>query len=164
LAGTVVVLAVLLDQATKWLVRRTFAPLESRPIIDGLLSLTHVRNEGAAFGLMPGNRTLFVMTSVLVIIAIVGFSARVRPRSGWLVMALALLAGGAFGNLIDRVVVGRVTDFIDVAVVDFPVFNVADSCIVIGVGMLMIWVLFGPEPGEIPEKDAELSDAAEHNV
>lgn len=128
-----------MDQATKFAVRQAFHPGQGMDLIPGVLLLTHVRNEGAAFGLMPGFRPLFIVTSVCVIAGIGLYAWRRRPTAIWLVTALALTAAGATGNLIDRVLMGRVTDFIDPQI--FPVFNVADSGIVVGAIMLALWIM-----------------------
>lgn len=141
-----------IDQVTKAMVRARLNPAESIELFRDVLYLTHVRNTGAAFGLMPGGRTLFIATSTLVLICIVVYLHRMRPSARWLVVALGLVAAGAAGNLIDRSLTGRVTDFVDFSLIHFPVFNVADSAIVIGVGMLVVWILFGPEPGAEPDE------------
>jgi signal peptidase II len=136
--------ALLLDQASKQLVRTYLSPPgASVPVVGSLLRFTHVRNTGAAFGMLPGNSVVFMSVSVLVLVGIVVYWVRVRPRHPLLVFALGLVSAGAAGNLIDRAVSGRVTDFIQVPF-DFPVFNLADSAIFVGVGMLVWWVLFGP--------------------
>jgi signal peptidase II len=97
--------------------------------------------------MMPGYRPLFIGVSLCVLVAIGAFVVRRRPERPWVVVALGLVAGGAFGNLIDRVAFGWVTDFIRIPF-DFPVFNVADSAVVVGVAMLVWWLLFGPAPAE----------------
>lgn len=137
--------SVALDQLTKLIVRRSMAPGESVPLVDGVFHLTYIRNLGAAFGLLPGARPLFVLTTTFVLFVIAAYWRRDRPAQWPVVVALGLVSGGAFGNLVDRVWLGRVTDFFDFTLIDFPVFNIADSCIVIGVGMLTGWLLFGPE-------------------
>lgn len=142
-----------LDQLTKALVRSSLAPGESVPLIEGLLHLTHVRNMGAAFGLLPGARPLFIATSAFVLFVVAAYWRRSHPRQWPVVIALALVCSGAFGNLIDRSVAGRVTDFLDFAFIDFPVWNVADAAIVAGVGVLTGWLLFVPEPEPEPERD-----------
>jgi signal peptidase II len=139
------VVVLLFDQLTKALIRAWLDPAVSFPVIEGLFHITHVRNTGAAFGLMPGARPLFLATSALVLLGITAYWVVMRPRARWLVIALALVGAGATGNLIDRMSAGRVTDFLDFILIGFPVFNVADIGIVVGVGMLVVWILFGPE-------------------
>ncbi len=147
--SSVFLVVVALDQVVKAGIRFWLLPSESLPLIDGILHITYVRNTGAAFGLMPGQRILFVATGLLVVIGILIYWWRTRPSATWLVVCLAIMASGAVGNLIDRVLPGGlVTDFIDVFGDLFPVFNIADSSIVVGVAMLFVWVLFGPEPSE----------------
>jgi signal peptidase II len=153
--------ALLLDQASKQLVRTFLSPPgTSVPVIGRLLRFTYVRNTGAAFGMLPGHSVVFMTVSVLVLLAIAVYLVRVRPRHPLLVFALGLVTAGAAGNLIDRAVSGRVTDFIQVPF-DFPVFNLADSAIFVGVAMLVWWVLFGPAEhgaasGRAPDGDATL--------
>jgi signal peptidase II len=136
----------LVDQVTKVVVRST---MHVGDTIDGfiphLINLTFVRNSGAAFGLFPGQRPVFILTSLLVLFVIAAYWRRARPRQWPVVIAFALIAGGSVGNLIDRAFIGHVTDFFEFAFVEFPVFNVADIGIVGGVAVLMVWILFGPE-------------------
>jgi len=140
-----------LDQLTKALVRSSFVPGESWPFIPGVVHLTYVRNMGAAFGLFPGRQPVFIGVSVVVLIVIAAYWRRSRPKAWPIVVALALITGGAAGNLIDRAWLGgRVTDFLEFAFADFPVFNIADSAIIIGVGILIGWLLFVPEPERTP--------------
>jgi len=132
----------IVDQATKALVRAALAPSESIVLIEGLLAFTRVQNRGAAFGLMPGKITLFVGISVLVLAAVGLFWRYEKPHTWPVVTATALICSGAVGNLIDRVSAGHVTDFVEVLFMQFPVFNVADSAIVVGTGILIVWMLF----------------------
>jgi len=151
LFASLTVLAVLLDQASKLYIRSTMPPSTSIPVIDGVFHITHVRNMGAAFGLMPGRQPLFIATSLIVVVSVLGYWILKRPTARWLVVALGLVVGGATGNLIDRVSsTGLVTDFFDFTLIDFPVFNLADCAIFFGVAMLVVWVLFAPEPGSEP--------------
>ncbi len=126
---------------------------QSVRFVPHLLHLTYVRNEGAAFGLFPGRQPVFIVTSALVLFVIAAFWRRTHPVQWPVVIALGLVTAGAVGNLIDRVVLGYVTDFFEFGFIEFPVFNVADSCIVIGVAILMFWILFGPEEAEEAEAD-----------
>ncbi len=142
------------DQATKAIVRARMDPGASIPVLGDVLRLTYVRNLGASFGMLPGYRPLFVAISLCVLVAIAAFVVRRRPERLWVVAALGLIAGGALGNLIDRLAFGWVTDFVRIPF-DFPVFNVADSSITVGVAMLVWWLLFGPAPPEpVPSADA----------
>jgi signal peptidase II len=139
---------VAVDQATKAIVRASMpAPGASTPVLGDLVRFTFTRNEGAAFGLLPGGRAAFMVVSIVAVCVIIGYLIRRKPQRAWLVVALGLVAGGAVGNLIDRAFIGWVTDFIQIPF-DFPVFNVADSAVVVGVAMLVWWLLFGPEPVE----------------
>jgi signal peptidase II len=142
--AAVLAAVVFLDQVSKALVRELMSPPGTTiPLLGPVLRLTYVRNAGAAFGMLPGNKLMFVTIALLVMAGIAAYWYRVRPRRAVLVVALGLFAGGALGNLADRVSSGLVTDFIQVPF-GFPVFNLADSCISVGVTMLMWWLLFGP--------------------
>lgn len=140
-----------LDQASKAVVRRSVQLGDVVALVPGVVDLTHVRNRGAAFGLLPGRQPIFVATSFVVLLVIWAYWRRDRPRVWPIVIGISLVAGGAVGNLIDRVLLDKVTDFLSFAFVDFPVFNVADMGIVGGVSVLVAWLLFGPQP-EHPER------------
>lgn len=131
------------DQITKWLVRDFFAVGESHPIVPGGLWLTHVENTGAAFGMFRGQQWLLIAVAVAVLGAIAYVVYRFAPERLLAQTALAMIAAGTCGNLIDRAVSGAVTDFLDLGW--FPVFNVADIFLDIGVALLVWWLLFSPE-------------------
>lgn len=135
---------IILDQWTKWLVVERMELHQSIPLIDEILYLTSHRNPGAAFGILQNQRLFFIVVTTIVVIYIVYLLIKNRHRHSWLTYGLALILGGAIGNFIDRLLTGEVVDFIDVKIIifnfyyDFPIFNVADSALVIGVGMLII--------------------------
>lgn len=156
-AVAIAVLAI--DQVSKALVRATVAPDASVPLIDGVFELTYVRNMGAAFGLFPGRQPVFMLVSVAVVCAIAVYWRRARPTEWPVAISLGLILGGAVGNLIDRAAIGKVTDFFYLSLIDFPVFNVADAAIVVGVGVLMLWLLFGPVPAK-DQASSENEDAS----
>lgn len=152
-------LAAALDQWTKQLVNSHIALAHHVPVIQGFFDLVHVRNRGGAFGLFasmsPAVRgPVFLVLSIAAIVLVVGM-IRKAPDDRWgLVTALSLVLGGAIGNLIDRIRLGEVIDFLDFyrGRYHWPAFNVADIAIVVGVGMLMIDLIRHP--------DTEPADAA----
>lgn len=135
------------DQASKALVRSWLGLNQARQLLDGILWLTHVENTGAAFGLFPQTKWLLIAVAAGVLALIAYVAAFVRPENRWAQLALALIAGGAAGNLIDRLARGTVTDFFDLGW--FPVFNVADICLDVGVAILVWWLVFGQEHAEV---------------
>ena len=133
-------LVVILDQVTKRLAEDRLREPRSVPVVDDVLRLTYVENRGAAFGLLQDQTTFFVFVGILVI-GVIAASYRYLPRSGFLLhLALGLQLGGAIGNLIDRIRQGYVVDFVDFGYRSnwWPVFNVADSAIVVGVALLAL--------------------------
>ena len=122
------------DQLTKLLIVDRLMPGESAPLIPSVLHLTYIQNHGAAFGLLQGQQVLFVGLAVLVI-AWLGREL-IKPSTSWAAAwGAALVLGGAAGNLLDRVRLSYVVDFIDVRI--WPVFNLGDSAITIGVALLL---------------------------
>ena len=124
------------DQATKAAIHACLSPTQSLPLIPPVLWLTYVQNTGAAFGLFRGHSIVFVLVSVMIAAWILMELTRRRHRRWPIQLGLSLILGGAVGNLIDRLRVGYVVDFIDVRV--WPVFNLADSAITVGVGLLLV--------------------------
>jgi signal peptidase II len=139
---TCATLVLALDQVTKAIVSARLLPGDPVPVIDNFLRLTLVHNTGAAFGLFPGSRLPFILISALAIVVVLYLFARDAYRSFLNRVLLGSILGGALGNLIDRIRWGRVVDFIDVGfgTVRWPVFNVADSAVTLGV-ILLAWNL-----------------------
>lgn len=130
------------DQLTKAIVRARIPLGRSIPLIDGYLSLTHVRNSGAAFGLMPDGRPIFVAASILISVILTYVLIAGRVHHSTTRVAMGLVLGGSVGNLVERIgPAGRVTDWLDPHI--WPVFNVADSAIVVGAVILAFVVVFG---------------------
>ena len=139
-----IAVCLMVDQAVGlWVVTNLapYHPTDVFPFLSPVLSFTFVENTGVAFGLFPALGTLFMWLSVAVAVGIIVFR-RTIPRSDlWVHVSLGLVAGGAFGNVIDRVLRGYVVDFIDVnlrPLATWPVFNLADSAIVVGVAILLV--------------------------
>lgn len=127
------------DQISKTVVRRTMSLGQSIPILGPYLAITYWENPGGAFGLFPGAIWVFVITSVLSIAFGIFGRRYLQPLGPLSEISLGLLSGGAMGNLIDRLRFATVTDFIDFKV--WPVFNLADTCVVTGAGLLALLVL-----------------------
>jgi len=152
-----VVLAVAVaDQLTKWLVVAELELYQTVPVVPGLLNLTHIRNSGVAFGFFNAADFAYkpLVVGVLALGALVGvalYAAQLPKSHKWARTGLALILGGAAGNLIDRLRQGYVVDFVDAYWNGwhFWAFNVADAAINVGVGLLII-DLFRPEPVAVP--------------
>jgi len=147
----------LLDQVTKALVVQ-YLPAQVSwnpfPFLGRLVTLTHVRNTGAAFGLLSGQSSLLTVIAVGVMVMILLLFRQLPHQRRLIQLSLGLQLGGAAGNLIDRLRVGYVIDFIDFHF--WPVFNVADSAIVIGVIILAYYLLFLVDKEQ--ERPAEVAD------
>ena len=156
----IAVVIVVLDQATKWAIIE-WVPLYGRVPINDVLNLTHQRNYGAAWSILADaggwQRWFFITLATVVSIVLVVWSWKERRMgSTMLIAGLAMVLGGAVGNLVDRVVLGYVTDFIQVWFGSwaFPSFNVADTGITIGAGLLILdSFLAKPDEESKPEED-----------
>jgi signal peptidase II len=136
-------LVILLDQATKWLVVKKMQIGESITVIEDFLYITSHRNRGAAWGILQGQMWFFYIITVIVIIGIIYYIQKYAKGKLLLGVSLGLMLGGAIGNFIDRVIRKEVVDFVNTFIFsyDFPVFNIADSALVVGVGLLMLQML-----------------------
>ena len=151
-------LLVLVDQITKYAVVASLFLNESQPIVPGFLSLTYYRNRGGAFSLFAWfppfwGRTFFIVATLAALVFVFYLHRYSPPATRWGHFGLVLIFGGGLGNLVDRVVRGEVIDFILFYYGDFywPAFNVADSCISVGVALLAVDIFVNPS-GE-PEAD-----------
>ena len=142
----VIIVTVFLDQLTKYLTVLHLKPIDTLPIIEDVLHLTYVENTGAAFGMMKDARWVFMVTSTAAIIGILGYMIhRVyikKEKMPWMeALSLSLIVGGGIGNMIDRIILGYVVDMIDFRLINFAVFNVADSFVCVGAGLLALHLL-----------------------
>ncbi len=133
---SIVLLIMLFDQLTKFLIKKNFQLNESIPIIKNIIHLTYITNTGSAFGLFKGLNIFFILISLIVIIAILYYLNKIKNNEKSLQFAVGLLLGGTIGNLIDRIFYGAVIDFIDLRI--WPVFNAADSAVTISIILLII--------------------------
>ncbi len=130
---------VLLDQITKWLVTQNLGPQQDEhraALIGPHIAIQYVENSGAAFGLFRGQTLLLTLVALAVVVALVASYQRARNPSWQLVWGLGLLLGGALGNLIDRIRLGYVVDYVAISL--WPKFNIADTAITVGV-LLIAW-------------------------
>lgn len=145
---------VIIDQVTKLFIVRLFEVGESITLIKGVLNFTYVRNEGAAFGMLSDNRWIFLIISTVAIIALLIYMWKYRPKSRVACFAMSMIAAGGIGNMIDRVARGEVyadgkmhyyvVDFIDFCAFGELwkwVFNVADTCVCVGCGLIVLCLI-----------------------
>ncbi|KMJ58563.1 peptidase A8 [Bacillus sp. LL01] len=146
---------IIVDQLTKWLVVRYMELGESIPIIHNFLYLSSHRNRGAAWGILEGQMYFFYIITVGVVIGLIIYLQKLPKDQPWMKLALSLMLGGAIGNFIDRLLHQEVIDFINTFIFtyDFPIFNVADSALVIGVGIILVLtILEGKKEKELSKK------------
>ena len=140
------------DQATKYAAEKALRDVETFPLIKGVLHFTYVENRGAAFGMLSDKRWIFLVLSSVALVAMAVFA--VINRNG------SMIFGGGVGNMIDRIANGFVVDFIDFRLINFWVFNVADSFVCIGCGVLILSLILG-EIKSRKEKKAAGGEAGE---
>jgi signal peptidase II len=131
------------DQVTKALVVANLAVGEKARVVGDLVQVWHAQNRGAAFSLFQGGAVVFLIVSVLSIVMVAYFHRSLLDRSPWLHVVLGIVLGGTLGNFTDRLRQGYVTDWLSVGIGDtrWPTFNVADSSVVVGIGILVIYLL-----------------------
>ena len=139
---TIILIAIIagvigLDQLTKWLAVVYLQGEPSFPRWREVLHFTYTENTGMAFGMLKDHRWVFMVFSTVAIVALAIYLFRFRPESRWLQVSLAFIIGGGIGNMIDRIILGYVIDFIDFTLINFAIFNVADSFVCIGAGMMI---------------------------
>ena len=142
----IIAVTVALDQITKYLTILYLKPIDTQPLWEGVLHLTYVENTGAAFGMMKDSRWIFMITSTVAILGILGYMIyRIyikKSRMPWMeALALSFIVGGGIGNMIDRTILGYVVDMIDFRLINFAVFNVADSFVCVGAGLMVLYLI-----------------------
>ena len=133
------------DYVTKALTLANMPIGSTIPLWDGVFHLTHIRNYGAAFSIMAGQRFFLILLPMIVIIAVVLFVIAKRPKNKLLLLSLSMIASGGIGNLIDRIRFGYVVDFLDFRLINFPIFNVADIFVTVGAALFIALLLFSKE-------------------
>ena len=164
IAVVLILVGVGLDQLTKYLVVSNMALHESIDIIPGVFRFTYIQNDGAAFGSLDNARWVFMILSTVAIIGILVYMFWKKPQDKLILSALILIVSGGIGNMIDRIALGYVIDFIDFCA--FPkvwmwVFNVADSFVCIGAGLLILWLVLDMIRDYKTEKAKKAQSASE---
>ncbi|MBI4743288.1 MAG: signal peptidase II [Actinobacteria bacterium] len=136
---TAAFLIILVDQLSKFYITDFLEKGESFYLIKGIFHLTHVQNDGAAFGIFPGKKILFLILTFFTITITLFYYQKLKSDNFLMSLAFSFIFGGAVGNLIDRLIIGKVIDFLDFQV--WPVFNLADSFIFIGAGIIILTFL-----------------------
>ena len=142
----VIILGIVLDQVVKMAIVKHIKLSEQKPVLKGLLSLTHLRNNGAAWSILEGQQWFFVLTTVIVLAVAAWFWLKNLSKN-WYAIGLTLIISGALGNFIDRVRQGYVVDMFQLDFINFPIFNVADILLSIGFVVLFIGILLEKDEG-----------------
>ncbi|MBE6020513.1 MAG: signal peptidase II [Firmicutes bacterium] len=137
----IIAASVAIDQALKSIVVNTLEIGQSLPLIEGVFHFTYIQNFGAAFSILQNKQAfLIIVTAVVMAIAAVVLFKNMNKLSKMIILSLAFIIGGGIGNLIDRIRLGYVVDFLDFTLINYPVFNFADCCVVVGSIVLVIGV------------------------
>ena len=139
-------LVIIIDQATKYWIQSRMAYGESAPVIREVFHITYILNPGAAFGILENKTWFFIAVALILLVGVAYLYPRLPANQPIVKLGAGLLVGGAIGNLIDRVRIGYVIDFFDFRI--WPIFNVADICIVCGVACLAHYLLMIPDETE----------------
>ena len=134
----IVVVGIILDQITKMLAVEHLRPIDTQPLIEGVLHFTYVENRGAAFGMLADARYVFIITSTVMILALSVYLIMGYAQNALYASSVCLIISGGIGNMIDRLALGYVVDFIDFRLINFAVFNVADTFVCVGAGLLIL--------------------------
>ena len=143
----ILLLIIGLDQLTKSWIESILQLHESIELIPGFFSLTYARNTGAAWSMLAGQMTFFIVLTSAVLCGLIWLMVKTPKESTWTRISFSLSMGGAIGNIIDRISFGYVRDFLDFILFgyDFPIFNVADMALCIGVALLALVMLMDKE-------------------
>ncbi|OZU90393.1 signal peptidase II [Virgibacillus indicus] len=136
----IAVVIIAIDQLSKWTIIKTMELGEQITVIEDFFYLTSHRNTGAAWGILEGQMMFFYIVTVVVVIGVVYYMQKYAKGNKLLAISLSFILGGAIGNFIDRLFRKEVVDFFDFIIInyDFPIFNIADSALVVGVSLIII--------------------------
>lgn len=135
-------LLIIIDQITKWNIVQNFELYQEKVIVPGFFSLFYIQNEGAAWGIFQGKMVFFYLVTLIVVGYLVYMFQQEKKKTKLVGISFALILSGAIGNFIDRLLNGYVVDMFRLDFINFPIFNVADVCLTVGVVLMLIHVLF----------------------
>ncbi len=157
----IIAAVIVIDQITKQLAVTHLMPIGDYPLIEDVLHLTYSENRGAAFSMLENHRWVFLITSTVAIaVILVGMIIYRKKLNLPLAVSLSFIVGGGIGNMIDRLALGYVVDFVNVELINFAIFNAADSFICVGAAMMLIYMLFFDEKNN---KTSEINDGTPDN-
>lgn len=162
LYSVIIAAGIILDQLTKWLAVKFLMPIDTFPILKNILHLTYVENTGAAFGMLKDHRWVFIVVSTLAILAFVAYLYLGHADNMLYAVSLSMVISGGIGNMIDRLALGYVVDFIDFRLINFAVFNGADSFVCVGAGLLILALILEMVKEGKAEKAKKAALAAEN--
>ena len=138
LYSVIIALGIIIDQISKLIVVAFLKPIDDLPLWDGVFHFNYHENRGAAFGMLADNRWVFIIVSTVAIIALGIYLFAGKATSNLMNVAMALIISGGIGNMIDRILLGYVVDFLYFKLINFAIFNVADSFVCIGAGLMIL--------------------------
>ncbi len=155
LYSAIIVVGIFLDQITKWLSVKFLSVVDTVPIIKNVIHLTYVENRGAAFGMFKDQRWIFMTTSTVMIVGLLIYLYLGLAENKLYEISIAMIISGGIGNMIDRIALQYVIDFIDFRLINFAVFNGADSFVCVGAGLLVLALVrdIVKEAKELKEKN-----------
>ncbi len=144
----IIIAIVVIDQLAKWLVVLYVKPIDTLPLIQNVFHLTYSENTGAAFSILQGKQTFLVLITAIAMTVMFVYLLKwsTQPGEIFAKIGFAMLIGGGIGNLIDRIRLGYVVDFFDARIINFAIFNTADSFVVVGVALYLITQIFVKKP------------------
>lgn len=155
LYSAIIIVGIFLDQITKWLSVKFLSVVDTVPIIKNVIHLTYVENRGAAFGMFKDQRWIFMTTSTVMIVGLLIYLYLGLAENKLYEISIAMIISGGIGNMIDRIALQYVIDFIDFRLINFAVFNGADSFVCVGAGLLVLALVrdIVKEAKELKEKN-----------
>ena len=138
----IIAAGILLDQLSKAIVVAYLKPIRDLPLIEGVFHFTYSENRGAAFGILSNDRWVFMLVSSVMIVGMLAYLFYPKKQMGQLFsVAMAIVVSGGIGNMIDRLILGYVVDFLNFELINFAIFNVADSFVCVGAGIMVLAII-----------------------